>query len=58
MLDTSKWEFYVLPTEVLNREVPEQKSIRLNSLKKLKPFECQYADLKKTIENIERDIRR
>ncbi len=58
VLDTSKWEFYVLPTEVLNREVPEQKSIRLNSLKKLKPFECQYADLKKTIENIERDIRR
>ena len=56
-LDTSKWEFYILPTEVLNREVPEQKSIRLNSLKKLKPSECQYANLKKTIENIEHDIR-
>lgn len=56
-LDTSKWDFYVLPTEVLDREVPEQKSIRLNSLKKLKPYECQYADLKKTIENIEHSIR-
>ena len=56
-LDTSKWDFYVLPTEVLDREVPEQKSIRLNSLKKLKPYECQYPDLKETIENIEHSIR-
>lgn len=56
-LDTSKWDFYVLPTEALDREVPEQKSIRLNSLKKLKPYECQYVDLKKTIENIENSIR-
>ena len=56
-LDTSKWDFYVLPTEVLDREVPVQKSIRLNSLKKLKPCECQYAELKKTIENIEHSFR-
>ncbi len=56
-LDTSKWDFYVLPTEVLDREVSEQKNIRLNPLKKLKPYECQYADLKKTIESIERSIR-
>lgn len=56
-LDTSKWDFYVLPTEVLDREVPEQKNIRLNSLKKLKPYKCQYVDLKKTIENIEFNIR-
>ena len=56
-LDTSKWEFYVLPTEVLDREVPEQKSIRLNPLKELKPSECQYADLKKTIEKVEHAIR-
>ena len=56
-LDTSKWDFYVLPTEILDRKVPEQKKIRLNPLKKLKPYECQYADLKKTIEHIERSIR-
>ncbi|MCY3825965.1 MAG: hypothetical protein OXG10_01070 [Candidatus Dadabacteria bacterium] len=56
-LDTSKWDFYVLPTEVLDREVPEQKNIRLNPLKKLKPYECQYPDLKETIENIGHSIR-
>lgn len=56
-LDTSKWDFYVLSTKVLDQECPDQKTIRLNSLKKLKPYECQYTDLKKTIENIEHSIK-
>ena len=56
-LDTTKWEFYVLPTEVLDQERPEQKTIRLSSLKELSPCKCSYADLKKTISDVEREIK-
>ncbi len=52
-LDTSKWDFYVLPTETLNQKCPDQKGIGLSSLKNLSPAKCDYANLKKTIEDIE-----
>ena len=57
-LDTSKWDFYVLPTETLNRKCPDQKSIGLGSLKNLSPARCDYANLKKTIEDVSRTIKR
>lgn len=44
-LDTSKWDFYVLPTDVLDQKYPEQKTIRLSSIKELSPRKCSYADL-------------
>ena len=53
-LDTDAWDFYVLSTKVLDLELPEQKTIRLGSLKKLSPRECSYAELKETILDIER----
>ena len=56
-LDTSKWDFYVLPTKVLDQEYPEQKTIRLSSLEKLSPHKCSYADLKRTISDVEREIK-
>lgn len=48
-LDVAQWAFYVLPTSVLNREVPEQKTIRLGPLKALDPRECTYDELKAAI---------
>lgn len=56
-LDTAAWDFYVLPTKVLDQECPEQKTIRLSSLEKLSPRKCSYANLKETISDIEREIR-
>lgn len=44
-LDVEQWEFYVLPTSVLDRERPEQKRIRLEPLKALKPIACTYSGL-------------
>ena len=44
-LDVDQWEFYVLPTSVLNREKPTQKRIRLEPLKDLQPTACTYAGL-------------
>ena len=56
-LDTSKWDFYVIPTETLDQKCPDQKTIHLSSLEKLLPHKCCYADLKKTILDVEREIK-
>lgn len=45
-LDLDQWVFYVLKTEILNEKVPNQKTIGLNSLLKLKPKKCSYNELK------------
>ena len=49
-LDVEQWTFYVLPTSVLDREVPEQKTIRLRPLIDLGPHQCTYDALKAAID--------
>jgi len=49
-LDVEQWKFYVLPTSVLNREAPEQKTIRLRPLIALGPHQCTYGELKAAID--------
>jgi hypothetical protein len=44
-LDVAQWTFYVLPTSVLNREVPVQRRIRLEPLIDLGPYKCTYDEL-------------
>ncbi|MEE9431929.1 MAG: hypothetical protein V3V16_12855 [Melioribacteraceae bacterium] len=48
-MDINQWTFYVLRTEVLDKKKPNQKSIGLNSLLKLKPIKCSFNELKKII---------
>lgn len=52
ILDLDYWEFYVLPTSVLNNRVPNQKTISLSSLLKLEPIKTDYAGLCTIIESI------
>ena len=52
MLDLDLWDFYVLPTKVLDQYRPNQKTIALSSLMGLKAVKCNYGNLKETIENI------
>jgi hypothetical protein len=48
-LDVAQWTFYVLATNELDRQVPTQKTIRLGSLKALRPRQCKYDELKAAI---------
>lgn len=48
-LDVEQWTFYVLPTSVLNRKVPVQRTIRLKPLIALGPQQCTYDELKAAI---------
>ena len=52
VLNLDYWDFYVLPTSVLNEKVPEQKSIALSSLLKLKPVKTDFEGLGEIIETI------
>lgn len=45
ILDLDHWDFYVLPTSVLNEKVPEQKKISLSSLLKLEPIKTDFSGL-------------
>lgn len=48
-LNLDQWEFYILPTEVLNRQLGKQKSISLGSLLRLHPSCAEHHDLSDAI---------
>jgi hypothetical protein len=51
VLDTSKWEFYVLSTERINHELRNQKSVGLNRIKSMtEPVD--YSQLKEQIDRV------
>jgi hypothetical protein len=50
-LDLSQWDFYILPTVVLNEERPNQKKITLSSLLQLNPEKVKYNNLESSINN-------
>lgn len=52
ILDLNLWEFYILPTSVLDIKIPKQKTIALSSLLKLEPVKTDYAGLAAMIESI------
>jgi len=49
-LVVAQWTFYVLSTSELDRQVPEQKMIRLGPLKALGAHPCTYDELKAVID--------
>lgn len=49
-LDLDLWEFYVLPTSVLDEIKPVQKTITLPSLIKLEPVWCDYYGIEEAIQ--------
>lgn len=53
ILNLDLWKFYVLPTSVLNRERPQQKTMGLSTLLNLHPVEADFSTLGDVIETIE-----
>lgn len=49
-LDLSQWTFFILETKILNKHKPEQKTIGLSSLLKLKPIKCEFSEIIKIID--------
>lgn len=55
-LDISQWDFYLLPTKVLNKKAGSQKRISLPSLIALGAEKCAYQDLHTRIERLVNSI--
>lgn len=53
ILNLDLWDFYVLPTEVLNQKCPQQKTIGLQSLMALGPVKADFSTLGNAIETID-----
>ena len=51
-LDLLQWDFYILPTRVLNQEAAEQKTAALSSLIKMGAEQCEYENLTQRIRDI------
>lgn len=52
-LQLEQWEFYLLPTSVLNIRCKDQKSISLSSLLSLSPTKATYEKLREAVENLD-----
>lgn len=50
-LDLRQWEFYVLPTKILDEEMPVQKTITLEKVKSLGAIVSSFHELKDVIEH-------
>ena len=48
-MELNQWEFYVLPTCVLDERLGDQKSLSLSKLMKLNPMKAEYSNLGDTI---------
>jgi len=51
-LNVDQWEFYVLPTAVLDERVPTQKRIGLVTLLRLEPHRAEFEQLQEVIEGL------
>ena len=51
-LDLAQWEFYVLPTSVLNETCEKQRTITLSSLLRLEPTKCQFGEISNAIKRL------
>lgn len=56
-LNVAHWRFYVLPANVLEKQIPSQKTIGLSSLLKLDAREVDYRELRDAIERTSDDLR-
>lgn len=55
-MDFNQWEFFVLPTEVLNAKASLQKTISLGSLLRLSPIRVIFGGIGKAIGDLRRDV--
>jgi hypothetical protein len=54
--DVGQWSFFVLPTAILNERLPTQNRLGLSGLRALGPLECQFRQLRETIETAARAV--
>lgn len=51
-MNLSQWEFYIIPTSVLDTQIPSQKTITLPSLIKIGAFQVKFDEIAGTLQNL------
>ena len=51
-LQIGQWQFFVLPTSVLDEQCGDKQTLSLSSLLSLSPIQCKFSDLQSTIDAI------
>jgi hypothetical protein len=51
-MDLSQWEFYLLPSAIIDARLPNQRQLSLSTLLKLDPARCSYGELGTAIERL------
>jgi hypothetical protein len=51
-LDVNQWTFFLVKTDQLNKELPEQKTLSLTRLNTLNPIECSFDEIKLNVINL------
>ena len=54
-LDLNQWEFYVVPTQILNDKLPNQKTIGLKAVSQLADGCTSYSDLQNKVQHLYRN---
>lgn len=49
-LQIEQWQFFVLPTSVLDEQCGDKQTLSLSALLALSPIQCTYSDLQSTID--------
>lgn len=55
-LNVSQWDFYILPTRVLNERLAQQSTLSFSRLNKLNPAKTDYASIPEVIQQIISDL--
>jgi len=55
-LNLDQWEFYVVPTALLDKLIPTQKTIVLSFMRKHNIAPCGYSEIKMCVDNIINDL--
>jgi hypothetical protein len=51
-LNLDQWEFFVLATNILDKELGPQKTLSLGALRRLQPIHCRYGEIANTVRRL------
>lgn len=55
-MNLDQWTFYLIPTEILNRTLPKQKSIKISTIETIQHEKCTFAELKERFKKIKKTV--
>lgn len=55
-MNLDQWTFYLVATETLNKEFPEQQTISLSTIERIPNEKCTYMEIKERFEKLKKEV--